>query len=319
MTTSMPDLGPFTDFESASRAVLRFLVERTGLGLWMMTRTEGDDWIVLQSESSRYAIADGDVFRWADSCCSLMVTGAGPQAAPRVSEVPEYVAAPVTRQVPMAAYLGVPVLRENGELFGTLCAFDPSPQTAELNDLLPLVRLLARLLGTVLEADLRRIELSRALEATLKEANHDPLTGVLNRRGWEERIEMEESRARRYGSPAVIFIIDLDRLKQINDNEGHDAGDALLVRAAETLRETIRDSDQVARIGGDEFAVLCMECDREGGEAIEAKIRHALRAAEVEASLGWCARNPREDMGAAVSHADQAMLAEKRAERADER
>ena len=319
MTTSLSDLGPFADFESATRAVLHFLGERTDLGLWMMTRTEDDDWIVLQAEGSGYEVADGDVFRWADSFCSLMVQDMGPQAAPQADRVPVYLEAPIGRQVPIGAYLGVPVMRANGELFDTLCAIDPSPQLQALSEELPLVRLLARLPGSIVEADLHRLEIERALETTREAANHDPLTGLLNRRGWDARLDTEERRARRYGSPAAVLVIDLDRLKAINDSLGHDAGDALLVRAADTLLATVRESDAVARVGGDEFAVLCMECDRRGGEAIEAKIRDAFAEARIAASIGWASRDPQQDLAAAVTRADRAMLAEKRGGSHDDR
>ena len=319
MTTTTPDLSPFTDFESASRAVLRFLGERTGLGLWMITRTEGDEWIVLQSCGHGYDIADGDVFRWADSFCSLMVAGRGPQAVADLEDVPVYLDAPIGRELPIAAYLGVPVMRGNGELFGTLCAIDPKPQPETLVDELPLVRLLSRLLGTVLDADMRQLELTRELEASREAALHDSLTGLLNRRGWEERLLVEERRARRYGSPAAVFIIDLDRLKEINDNIGHDAGDLLLTRAAQILRETLRESDAIARIGGDEFAVLCMECGMYGQEPVVRKVRDALVQADIEASMGWAPRDPRKDLATAVIEADRAMLAEKRVRRGDER
>ena len=78
MEHELPSLGPYTDFESASRAVLAFLHDRLGFDLWMVTRTEGDDWIVLQSEDHGYGVKDGTVFRWADSFFSQMVLGRGP-------------------------------------------------------------------------------------------------------------------------------------------------------------------------------------------------------------------------------------------------
>ena len=67
----------FADFESAGRAVLAFLHKRLGFDLWMVTRTEGDNWIVLQSEDHGYGVDTGTVFRWADSFCSGMVNGHG--------------------------------------------------------------------------------------------------------------------------------------------------------------------------------------------------------------------------------------------------
>jgi diguanylate cyclase (GGDEF)-like protein len=314
-TGGMPDLRPFEDFDGAARAVLSFLGERLGLGLWMMTRVEGDDWIVLQADGEAYAIDDGAVLRWADTFCSRMIDGHGPQVAPQADEVTAYADAPIAGRIPIGAYVGVPVQRADGSLFGTLCAIDPSPQAGALCEELPLVSLCARLLGTVLEQELRAVELSRTLEAVRTEASEDSLTGLLNRRGWEERLAVEERRARRYGSPVSVFIIDLDRLKAVNDSEGHQAGDELIRSAGRVLRESLRDSDAIARVGGDEFAVLCMECGESGIAAIADALRVAFDQAGIEASIGWAVRDPRERIQAAVDRADDAMFAAKRAGR----
>ena len=64
---------PFDDFETATRSVLKYLHKKYGFSLWMMTRTEGDDWIILQAEDHGYDVKEGSVFNWADSFCSKMV------------------------------------------------------------------------------------------------------------------------------------------------------------------------------------------------------------------------------------------------------
>lgn len=87
----------FHDFESAGKATLAFLRDRLGFGLWMVTRTEGKDWIVLQSEDHGYGVEAGHVFQWADSFCSEMIKGNGPRIAPDSDDVPAYVAAPIGR------------------------------------------------------------------------------------------------------------------------------------------------------------------------------------------------------------------------------
>jgi len=94
---------PLHDFASAARAVISFLHRRLGFGLWMVTRTEGDDWIVLQSEDHGYQVAPGKVFRWADSFCAEMVQGHGPRIAPDSQRVRAYAAAPIGRQVEIGA------------------------------------------------------------------------------------------------------------------------------------------------------------------------------------------------------------------------
>jgi len=301
------DVSLFENFEAASRGVLEFLHQRLGFGLWMMTRTVGPDWVILQAEDHKYGVSEGDVLRWADSFCSRMVIGLGPRVAPRADEVPAYRDAPIARQIEIGAYMGVPVTCVNGSLFGTLCAIDPNPVDESVVAELPLVQLFAQLLGTILASDLAALERARKLELTEQLAMTDELTGLLNRRGWNRSVESEEERARRYGTPIAAIAIDLDGLKKINDTEGHQAGDELIRRAGMCIRRSIRENDIAARIGGDEFGVLAMECDAEGAAAIREKLLDSLTAADVSASVGVSVRDPRKGLAKAVSDADREM------------
>ncbi len=307
----MPDmqieLDPYADFETASRAVLAFLHQRLGFKLWMMTRVSGDDWVVLQAEDYAYEVVEGSTFRWLDTFCSRMVAGRGPRAVPSVDEVRAYSSAPIAGQMPIKAYIGVPVTAADGTLFGTLCAIDPEPQSESIAQELPLIELLARLLGSLVEAEMRAVEQSRLLEHSEQRAMTDALTGVLSRNGWERSMVTEESRALRYGTPVCVLIIDLDDLKKTNDSRGHRHGDTLLQRAAGAIRSAARESDVIARIGGDEFAVLGLGCDRHGGEALAQKISAALAEEGISASLGYAMREPGAGLEAAMIAADSAM------------
>ncbi|MBD8607048.1 diguanylate cyclase [Aeromicrobium sp. CFBP 8757] len=101
------------------------------------------------------------------------------------------------------------------------------------------------------------LEAAGYLRARLdREITTDPLTGVLNRSGLDDRIDVELGRAARSGAPLTVGIIDLDGFKQVNDEHGHAAGDRLLVAFAAALRDQTRPYDTVARIGGDEFLVM---------------------------------------------------------------
>ncbi len=92
------------------------------------------------------------------------------------------------------------------------------------------------------------------------QATHDALTGLVNRREFERRLEDAVETARRGDSTHILCYLDLDRFKQVNDTSGHQAGDRLLRDVARLLREAVRDSDTVARLGGDEFAMLLIGC-----------------------------------------------------------
>ncbi len=300
------------DFETTGRAVLGFLHRRMGFDLWMVTRTEGDDWIVLQSVDHGYGVEAGTVFKWADSFCSEMVKGNGPRIAPRSQDVPAYASAPIGRQVQIKAYVGLPLTFKDGSLFGTLCAIHPSTQPASIVEEQELLELLGAMLSTILQAELRAMEEARVTERLQSEALTDPMTHMYNRRGWDNFLASEEERCRRYGHPAAVLIVDLDELSLINDTQGHAAGDALIVRAGSALRRAARSLDIVARLGGDEFGILGAECDRAGSEALLMRVRTALTAENVKASVGLAVRNPSLGLMSAWETADQMMYVEKR-------
>lgn len=308
-------LQPFDSFETASRAVLSCLHERFGFGLWMMTRAEGSTGIILQTEDHSYDVPEGTVYNWADSFCSQMVIGNGPRVAPKAQEIPAYAAAPFGKTVQIGAYMGAPVRREDGTLFGTLCAIDKAPMDDSIREALPMVEMLARLLGTLLASDQKVIEQARLLEHRRQQAFTDRLTGLLNRRGWEQCIMNEEDRSRQYGCPASVMMIDLDELKYINDTKGHSAGDATIRLTANCLKETIDEMDFVARLGGDEFAILAIESDTQKSEDLYRRVTDALAASGINASVGMAKRDPASGLTAAQIAADRAMYDVKAARR----
>jgi diguanylate cyclase (GGDEF)-like protein/PAS domain S-box-containing protein len=109
----------------------------------------------------------------------------------------------------------------------------------------------------------------RRQEAELRHlADHDPLTGLLNRRAFEVALEQHLARVRRYGVQGALLMIDLDGFKAVNDKHGHDAGDAVLAGVADRLRARLRTSDLLARLGGDEFAALLPAADRAEAEHV---------------------------------------------------
>jgi diguanylate cyclase (GGDEF)-like protein/PAS domain S-box-containing protein len=138
----------------------------------------------------------------------------------------------------------------------------------------------------------RDIAARKELEGLLRNMSHqDELTGLLNRRGFFTMIDHECRRARRLGAKAVLLYADLDGLKVANDALGHAAGDALLLAAGEALRSTFRDSDVVARIGGDEFVALAVlgrdDDDRLDEATIGRRLEEALETKRAELGAGY--------------------------------
>lgn len=307
----MADFNAFSGFEEASNAALEFLQNRFGFALWMMTRTEGNDWIVLNARDDSYGIGAGDVLAWSDSFCSRMVLGLGPMIAPDSTRVPVYSSAPVAEQLDIGAYVGTPVCAPDGSLFGTLCAIDPNPQSTEIEQQLPLVRLISTLLATVLSTELRAQEETRRAEREVMAANQDPLTRVGTRRLWDTIVAAEEERCRIVGTPAAVIMVDLDGLKEINDAVGHHAGDELLATAASAIATAVRRNDIVARVGGDEFAVLALGCTENAAVRLSGRIRKALDAAHISGSVGYALRMPNSTIDDAWRGADKQMYRDK--------
>jgi diguanylate cyclase (GGDEF)-like protein len=121
-------------------------------------------------------------------------------------------------------------------------------------------------------------------ERIAKMAVTDELTGLANRRRFLEVLRAEVQRARRYWRPLSLLMVDLDKLKAINDQHGHDAGDAVLRGLAQWLRGTVRDTDLAARLGGDEFALLLPETGGDAALAIAERLRAGMAAWSVDAN-----------------------------------
>ena len=119
-------------------------------------------------------------------------------------------------------------------------------------------------------------------EERLKElADHDSLTGLLNRRRFDEELQLTLLRLRRHGGQATLLLIDLDRFKEVNDTCGHKTGDEVLVAVAAALRERLRGTDVVARLGGDELAAIAVETGGEDAEGVATSLADALHELKI--------------------------------------
>ncbi len=156
--------------------------------------------------------------------------------------------------------------------------------------------------------------------AAVLAAHTDPLTGVANRLAFEERLTDEWQRMRRYGRRFSVLMIDLDEFKQINDLRGHGTGDRVLKVVAGQLEERVRETDFVARIGGDEFAVICPETSAPGAQVLSDALRMQVTGpddAPVGASVGVASGDASDaEPGAVLDRADAAMYELKRTEHA---
>jgi diguanylate cyclase (GGDEF)-like protein len=152
-------------------------------------------------------------------------------------------------------------------------------------------------------------------------ADVDPLTEVLNRRGFERELARSLAYVKRHGTSAALLYIDLDDFKSVNDRHGHAGGDAVLKGVASVLKRHTRASDLVARVGGDEFVILLWNCDEANAQTkaliLEAAIArttamHAGASLTAAASVGSALLLPLYRPAETIDRADRAMYARKR-------
>ena len=168
----------------------------------------------------------------------------------------------------------------------------------------------------------------KALQASLVHRSlHDPLTGLPNRILFRDRLRHALERGHRERTATSVLGIDLDGFKEINDRYGHPVGDAVLVAFAERLTSVLRASDTAARVGGDEFSIVCENSARADAEALAARLRHTvtepLRVDDVDVPLGMSigigtvpgGADPERALDQLVREADDAMYADKAARR----
>lgn len=168
----------------------------------------------------------------------------------------------------------------------------------------------------------QKAELAQALEQIRQLATHDDLTGLLNRRAMLDRMQLEQRRSLRSGSPLLIAQLDIDHFKAVNDTHGHAAGDLVLQRFADTVRRNVRDTDVLARWGGEEFVLLLCDTPAADAVALMERLRQAVQAMQVPVaqggepitvtvSIGLARHTPADPLAGTLERADQALYAAK--------
>jgi diguanylate cyclase (GGDEF)-like protein len=204
-------------------------------------------------------------------------------------------------------YAGAPLVANNGQRLGALCAMDTKPRILselERNLLIDLAAMAAR------ELELRRV------------ASYDVLTGAWSRTQFFNLAEKELARAERYRTPLSLFVMDLDQFKKINDAFGRGVGDRVLKEAVDACQNGLRAHDLVGRLGGEEFAALLPQTDGEGAVVAAERIRRKLeslkltidgRTVAFTASFGVAAlKGPDDHIKAMIGRAGDALGAAKR-------
>jgi diguanylate cyclase (GGDEF)-like protein len=241
--------------------------------------------------------------------CSLAIEQDVPLVIPDTFEDPRVAHNIFVRGNPFIRFYAGVQLKISGVNIGTLCVMDTKPRAFDAEELAVLTDLAAIVVDELL---LRNLSMQ------------DNLTGALSRRAFRSEAQRLSSLANRHHHKLTLAVLDVDHFKQVNDRHGHAAGDAVLASMIATCRNSLRGSDIVGRIGGEEFAVLLPHTDLAGAMTTLEKVRLAIAAQSVETpcgpvpvtcSFGAASLLPGQHFDDALHNADQAMYSAKNAGR----
>jgi diguanylate cyclase len=318
-------LGQAHSQEALVRPLLEMLQQVTQLESTYLTTIDFDNGV----QQVRYAlntegmqIPEGLSVPWNDTLCQRALA----EKRMCTSDVQAYWGdSQAAQALGIQTYVSAPITLSDGRIYGTLCAASGQrthlPQTVEV-----VLQLFAQLVGQHVEREQLMAQLQERNAQLTQLALTDPLTQLPNRAALMEALQRLLAQALREGSHVIVAFVDLDGFKHVNDVYGHATGDALLCTLAQRLQSTMRASDMVARMGGDEFVLVGPAAAPNDAlpDAIDA-IRQRLREASVcdvvlpnqyllhysGASVGVVAVNGDVTVDAALQWADAAMYADK--------
>ncbi|RKP47805.1 GGDEF domain-containing protein [Pararobbsia silviterrae] len=243
------------NLEALTRPLLELLETATGLESTYLTSI--DEANAVQSiriarNTGELTIPEGLVVPWGDTLCKRCLEQ-GRRVVSNVSEV--WGDSQAAAALGIETYASAPVRGSNGEIIGTLCAAGKNSQKLGSRALSTL-NLFSELIAQFIEREQLLAELARANDRLTKAALTDSLTELPNRRALRDELGRLLARAARDSSYILVGMLDFDGFKAVNDQHGHLAGDELLKQCAARLAGVLRGTDMLARMGGDEFAII---------------------------------------------------------------
>lgn len=226
--------------------------------------------VVIGNQNANNPYRSGELFAKDMKMFSAQVIkNAGPLYVNHATNMPEWQDNPLVKSHRVNSFLGVPIYWPDGSCFGTICVLDyaVTHYNRTFQELLWQFR-------DLVEGDLL---LNSQFLQLLELSTKDELTRLLNRRGFFIQAEKHVRLAQRLGQSVGVMYLDLDNLKQINDQQGHRLGDKAISALAAAIHNVLRDSDVAGRIGGDEFVVVMMTADAQALPKMGARIRAELK------------------------------------------
>ena len=246
-----------------------------------------------------------------ETFCRVVVEREAPLIVPDTTRDPMFSGHPaVTGETHLRFYVGVPLRTGAGHVIGTVCAMDRRPRDFAERDL--------AILEEIADVAMDRIELQHS-------ASSDSLTEALTRRAFREEGGRMLQQAVRHQRDVACLVLDIDHFKSVNDTHGHATGDEVLKQVSAACRTVLRGSDLLCRLGGEEFAIMLPDVDREAAMAVAEKVRTTIAGLVIEgeeesfsvtASIGLSSLSIiGRDMDTLLAQADAALYRAKRSGR----
>lgn len=282
-TLALADVAPLAGFAAAGELALAMLQDAMGLDLWLVTQRRGNEQVAIAVRGDWLPVPTGAVFPWVESFCRHMVSGTAPRIAPRCSDVPAYAEAAASRNVAIGAYVGAPIVGWEGRLFGSICGVAADPRGDSLHRHRRLLDSTAQLLSTLLAKEQLAADRSEAAAVAYALCDRDPLTGLLNSRGWEYALSVEAQRQSRDGGTATLFAV----TAWTGEPEATKSTvSSALQAAAEVLAGVCRPYDRLARLE-DTLAVLAVDCGSAGGAQLADRLQTAMNQAGLTVAVRY--------------------------------
>ncbi|MFX3674754.1 MAG: diguanylate cyclase domain-containing protein [Paenisporosarcina sp.] len=273
--------------------------------IFLATNDNSKNFIVKAFNRKAQLLREGENSPLNEVLCKLVVENdSEPVVITELEKAPLTFNHPVSHQLGNGCFLGAPIYQANGEIYGTICAFDTKPYEFSAYDVRMIKTLSSLLSQTIILED---------------QLHHDHLTGLYNSQYLKAFFERMKEESLQYS----LLYVDLDRFKDVNDHYGHDMGDELLKKIASLFTKLVTKDSVVARIGGDEFVFLIPVSSKEMKESSETAFRIicALTTNPIEvegqeltisASIGMTYVEPGKPLKVLLKEADSVMYEAKR-------
>ncbi len=279
---SLADLANTESFDTFCTAALNELHTRLPFALWMVTRSEGTDWIVVKTLGEHYGISEGDTFSWAQSFCVRMIAGDGPNFAPISKDIPAYAEVPIGNNLTIESYMGYGLENMPGEVFGTLCAISPGPVDKNWSQHEPFVVEIKRLIEKSYRREYDSTNYNRQVALLSKYSDIDSSIILWPAKKWDQLVESKEKLSNVSRSNMSVLLVSLDSEESTDHN-------AALVSL--TLSMILGEQSWIARRTTNLISAIIDNCSAPQIAAHVSTFKHCAAASKIQCSVAFATRS----------------------------